>query len=99
MRRKKEPATDPFAAMGQAVREVARNLENGTVPKDTIDVDFKNDDYTEDDRKAFESGKVQIESSADDGFSGSDVRINAGKFYTNDEWEKKRDEILKDKLP
>jgi hypothetical protein len=101
MARKKVARPDPMATMGSALKEVSTCLKDGTVPKDTIDVDFKKDDiaYTEDDRKGFESGKMVMESSADDGFSGSDMRINMGRFYTEDEWEKKHERILKEKLP
>lgn len=99
MAKKKEPVVDPIAGMGKTLRDVKKHLENGTTPGDGIDVDFKDDDlYTEDDRKSFESGKKVMESSAD-GFSGSDMRMGMGLFYTKDEWEKKRVKILKDQLP
>jgi len=100
MARKKAARPDPMAAMGSALKEVSDCLKDGTVPKETIDVDFKDDDiaYTEQDRKDYESGKRAMESSADGGFSGSDMRIGMGLFYTKDEWEKKRERILKEPL-
>jgi hypothetical protein len=84
--------------IGEALKDVTEFFERGTVPKDVIDKDFKDIEFTEEDRKAFESGKVQVRSSGDSAFGGSDVRINMGKFYTKDEWEKKHEKMSKASL-
>ena len=60
-----------------------------------MDTEFKDIEFTEEMRDDFKSGKVQIESSDDDGFSGTDMRMNMGNFYTDKEWKKKRERILK----
>lgn len=63
---------------------------------DTLDAEFQDQEgpFTEELRDKIQRGEATIHDS-----DGNDVRLGMGLFYTKDEWEKKREKILKTPLP